>query len=78
MDLESYLQKKKLQKKEFAKLIRVSNACISHIVNKKREPSLEIARRIIKETKGKVNVSDLFNPESKVRFIINEIINESV
>jgi len=72
MDLESYLKKKKLQKKDFAKLIGVSNACISHIVTKKRKPSLEVARRIIEKTRGKVNVADLFEPDSSARLLIKK------
>jgi DNA-binding XRE family transcriptional regulator len=76
VDLENYLKEQQILKQDFAKRIHVSRSCISHIINKRREPSLEVARRIIKETKGKVNVADLFKKESPLRFVIKEFINE--
>ena len=76
MDLEKYLQDRNIQKKDFAKLIGVSKTYLSLVMGKKRNPSIRVARLIIKETKGLVNVSDLFRPDSQVRIFIEENSNE--
>ena len=76
MDLEKYLQDRNIQKKDFAKLIGVSKTYLSLVMSKKRNPSIRVARLIIKETKGLVNVSDLFRPDSQVRIFIEENSNE--
>lgn len=77
MNLGSYLNEKNIQHKDFAKTIGVSKTYISLVINKKRNPSLRVARLIIKETKGKVNVADLFKQNSQLRLIIEENMNET-
>jgi len=59
MQLKEYLDSRNLSFAEFAELIGVSKSCISHYVNKKRNPSLYTALRIREVTKGKVSLEDL-------------------
>ena len=76
MNLECYLKEKNIPKQAFAKRIQISNSYISLIINGKRKPSLKVARLIIKETKGKVNVADLFEPDSTERLFIKGNIED--
>ena len=76
MKLDLYLKKNDIPKKNFAKLVGVSNTYISLIIHGERNPSANIARRIIKETQGEVSVEDLFPPESPVRLLIKENTSE--
>lgn len=59
MDLKLYLDSRNLTLKEFARLIDVHPATISNYLNWNRKPTLEIANRIFKATKGKVTHEDL-------------------
>jgi DNA-binding transcriptional regulator YdaS (Cro superfamily) len=59
MDLEKYLESRNLGKKEFATMIGVSAATISNYIHFRRKPTLDIANRIMKATKGKVTIEDL-------------------
>lgn len=59
MDLKLYLESRNMEHKEFAKMIGVSPAAISNYIHLRRTPTLEIARRIVNATKGKVTIDDL-------------------
>ena len=67
MDLKEFLTENNISQASFAKKMGVTPARISQTVHKKTNPSLDLARRIIKETNGKVTVGDLFNPEAPTR-----------
>lgn len=67
MELKEFLSENNILQAHFARKIGVTQARISQIVHKKTNPSLDLARRIIKETNGKVTVAELFNPEAPTR-----------
>ena len=76
MKLEMYLKKNDIPKKDFAKLVGISSTYISLIIHGERNPSVNIACRIIQATQGEVSVNDLFPPESPVRVLIKENSSE--
>ena len=78
MNLESYLKEQNIQKKDFAKRIGVSNTYISLVIHKKRNPSIRVARSIIKETKGSVAATDLFKKKSQIRLFLEETIEKNI
>ena len=78
MNLESYLNEQNIQKKDFAKRIGVSNTYISLVIHKKRNPSIRVARSIIKETKGSVAATDLFKKKSQIRLFLEETIEKNI
>ena len=59
MDLKTYLELKGVKIKEFADIIGVDASTVSKYINWHRKPSLDIAQRIVKATKGKVSIEDL-------------------
>ena len=67
MKLEDYLKERSLTKKDFADLVGVSNPQIIRIINKTRNPSSHLMKRIEELTDGKVTMQDLFNPETPSR-----------
>lgn len=67
MDLKDFLTQNNISQSEFARRVDVTPARINQTVHKRKSPSFELARRIIKETKGKVTVGDLFIPEAPTR-----------
>ena len=64
MKLEEYLKKHQLSLQSFGKKVSASQAQISRIVNKKRNPSTRLIERIIRETKGEVSFEDVFHLEA--------------
>jgi DNA-binding XRE family transcriptional regulator len=67
MNLEEYLKKHSLTRKEFGKMIGVSQPYVTSIIGGKRNPSLALMRRIMKTTNGEVTIEDLFNPGAPSR-----------
>ena len=67
MKLRDFLKKNEITEEEFSDSVGSSQAHINYIIRGKRNPSLDLARRIIKATDGKVNIADLFNPEAPTR-----------
>ena len=63
MRLEEYLKKHKITCTAFGDKVGVSDAQITRIINKKRNPSPHLMKRIQEETNGEVGFEDLFNPE---------------
>jgi len=59
MKLKDYLKKKKIDVAVFARLVGVSQPYISQIANAKKNPSLEVALRIVDASKGKVTIREL-------------------
>lgn len=60
MKLNEYLQKNKLTQVEFAKIIGVTKPVISRIVNRKKNVSIQVIKRIEEATKGEVQFSDIY------------------
>lgn len=54
MNLHDYLAAQQLEQKDFAESIGVSHSYVSFLALGKRKPSVDIAKRIEKATKGKV------------------------
>jgi DNA-binding transcriptional regulator YdaS (Cro superfamily) len=54
MNLHDYLADNRIEQKDFAAAIDVTPSFISHLALGKRKPSVDIAKRIEKATKGKV------------------------
>jgi len=67
MRLEEYLKKYKITCKSFGAKVGVSDAQVTRIINKKRNPSPHLMKRIQEETNGEVSFEDLFNPEAPSR-----------
>lgn len=59
VDLKTYLELKNIKTNEFADIIGVDSSTISRYIHWHRKPSLDIAQRIVKATKGKVTIEDL-------------------
>lgn len=59
MEIKQYLDSRNISQKEFAELMGISEAAVSHYYNRRRTPHLEIAMRIVGFTKGKVDYKDL-------------------
>jgi len=72
MRLVDYLKANNLNRLQFAKILGISPTHMSDICNKKKNPSLDLCRRIIKATNGKVNIGDLFNPDAPTRIKHNK------
>lgn len=60
--LRSYLSDNNLRQAEFAAAVGATQATISGLVNGTRSPSLDLAVRIERETKGAVPVSSWVQP----------------
>ena len=67
MKLSEFLKSHSLSQRGLANKLGVSESHISNILKGARSPSIELIRRIIKVTDGKVNIGDLFNPEAPSR-----------
>jgi len=63
MKLREYLFVHRMTVKEFSSLVDYSRTHLSAIVNEKLKPSPKLARRIEKETNGKVKAEDLLKGE---------------
>jgi len=59
LKLEDYLKKKMIAVPDFAKTIGVNKGTIYNYINGDRIPTLDIAMKIVKETKGVVSYEDL-------------------
>jgi len=57
--LIKYRKAKGLKQFTFAKLVGVTASCISQIENKRRKPSIDIARKIERATKGEITKEEL-------------------
>lgn len=59
MTLHEFLKTSDLSGREFAKRIGTSESVLSRLVQRKRAPSFEVARKIIAASDGLVTVDDL-------------------
>ena len=58
MFLEEYLEKECLTQRKFASLIGISTVHMNRIIRGKRAPSLGVAKKIERVTKGEVTTDD--------------------
>lgn len=60
MQLKEYLDTSRISKARFARRIGVSRSYISHLLSGGiKHPSMDVAKRIVDATAGKVNFEDL-------------------
>jgi transcriptional regulator with XRE-family HTH domain len=59
MDLKKYIESRRFELKEFARMIGISPSTLSNYIHKRREPRPWIRKRIIEVTGGKVGLEDL-------------------
>lgn len=59
MEISDFLQKTRITRSKFAKMIRVSTSALYKYLNKEREPSLAIAMSIVEASGGLIDYSDL-------------------
>lgn len=59
MDIKEYLTSYNIKQCEFAKNIGISKAHLSMIANRKRNPSIPLAKKIVRITEGKVDALKL-------------------
>ena len=62
MKLADYLAKNGLTHDDFSRKVGVTRPMITLLVNRRKNPSLKLVKRIEDETKGEVSFHDLFNP----------------
>lgn len=65
MTLDEYLWKNKVSQRDFAALINSSDSMVSWLRNGGRRPSIELAQKIEKATKGHVPAVELLGLEQK-------------
>jgi hypothetical protein len=59
MTLAEYLKITKTKRRDFAARIAISESVLSRIIRRRRNPTFEIAKAIIEETRGVVSVADM-------------------
>ena len=64
MKLADYLAKNGLTHDDFSKKVGVTRPMITFLVNRRKNPSLKLVKRIEDATKGEVSFHDLFNPDA--------------
>ena len=60
MKLKEYLEKNKIKQKDFARMLGMAYTHIHYIVNEKRYPPIELAKRISDFTNNEVEIEELF------------------
>lgn len=63
MDLREYLFRKRLSITQFSALVFCNRNYISQIANKKRIPSVRLAKAIEQVTNGDVSAEEVLNPK---------------
>lgn len=66
------MKENSLTERELASQLGISQQHLNYIARGVKKISLDLARRIIKVTNGKVNIADLFEPKSSLRMLIEE------
>lgn len=72
MKLVEYLEKKKISKAQFAQMLGVNDSFIYKICAGTRRPGVELAREIIKLTKGKIKLDELLPPREKKKVLSDD------
>ena len=67
MKLSEYLKKNRITIKDFSKKVGVSDVQVGRILNRTRNPSLHLGKKIEEATNQEVSIGDLFNPEAPSR-----------
>lgn len=65
MTLDEYLWKNKVSQRDFAALIDSSDSMVSWLRNGGRRPSIELAQKVEKATKGHVTAIEMLGLASK-------------
>lgn len=65
MKLRTYIERNNLTRKAFAEIAKCSPQAIGYYVTGERQPSLPVALRIVKATRGKVTLKDLLDAKSE-------------
>lgn len=65
MTINEFIKKQGITKEIFAKFVGVSISSVYKYCSGERAPSLMVASKIQKMTKGQVTIKDLLNEESK-------------
>lgn len=65
MELKDFMKTHRWKCIDIAKAVNVSPATISQIANKKREPSLGLARKLVDFSKRKVRYEDLLSGDGQ-------------
>jgi len=76
MKLKEYLKTHKLSQRKLATMLGVSQEHISQILCGKKNPSIQLIKRIETVTNGKVSVSELLHPEAPSRLKNKDFNNE--
>ena len=63
MNLQKYIEAKKIKQIDFAELIGISAAFVNQMCKGTRRPSANIALKIQEATNGKVSVMELLYPD---------------
>ena len=65
MELKQFMKTHRWKCIDIAEAVNVSPATISQIANKKREPSLGLARKLVEFSKRKVRYEDLLSGDGQ-------------
>jgi DNA-binding XRE family transcriptional regulator len=63
MNLREYLFKKKIKHEDFAKKLGIARSTLHRVMTGDSDPSLSLATKIVKETKGQVSYEEIVTPE---------------
>lgn len=63
MDLDEYLWRNKISRTDFAAKVEISRSHLQQILSRKRNPSINLAKKIEEITKGKVTKEESLFPE---------------
>lgn len=78
MDLAEYLFKKKIKRKDFAKIVGCTEAALSYICKRERTPNLLLAVRIVMASKGEVNFHELLTEEQEKKLGLKKYLFKEI
>ena len=67
MKLKDFMKERSLTERQFSSILGISQQHLNFIIRGKSTPSIELIRRIIEATNGKVTIGDLYNPDAPSR-----------
>lgn len=76
MKLKEYFFISRVNQRDFAKTLGVSESHLSQIVTGKRKPSVKLAKKIMDATNDHVSLSELFFPENHLSISLDTITNK--
>ena len=66
MNLREYLFKKKIKHEDFAKKVGINRSTLHRIMSGISDPSLSLATKIVKATKGQVSYEEIVGDEDSL------------